>query len=146
MERLVQKLIMSEINPYCKIEGIPDEFYVANGEEASFEQLQVVQEALKKLYEYEQMEEQGLIMKLPCKVGDNIWWFNKGKLIESKVISFSVNKDGVERIYVKYFYYIGINPFCAYGIEVKEFGKSVFLTKEEAEKALKEMEKENDNR
>lgn len=47
MERLVEKIIMSEVNPYWKIEGVSDEFYLANSEEASLEQLQVVQEALK---------------------------------------------------------------------------------------------------
>ena len=30
-------------------------------------------DALNRLAEYEDMEEQGLLLRLPCKVGDTLW-------------------------------------------------------------------------
>ena len=35
-----------------------------------------INDAIKKLSEYEDLEEQGLLLKLPCKVGDILWWTN----------------------------------------------------------------------
>lgn len=134
MDRLVKKLIMSEINPYWKIDGISDEFYLTNSEEASLEQLQVVQEALKKLYEYEQIEEQGLLLKLPCKIGDTLY-FVKGKnhaeIEELEVMKF-VYSNELDIMFSDEFYEVGL-------VSIKEIGKTVFLTEEAAKIALEEQ-------
>ena len=31
----------------------------------------------EKLREYEELEEKGLLVKLPCKLGDDLYWINK---------------------------------------------------------------------
>lgn len=96
---------------------------------------------LKKLMEYEDLEEQGLLLKLPCplrcKVGDIIWYVEDDDddyPMEMKVEKVSVFADRIH-----YHAIAKCGGTCIF-IE-KEFGKTVFLTKEEAEKALAEMEK-----
>ncbi|TGY90869.1 hypothetical protein E5329_23820 [Petralouisia muris] len=78
-------------------------------------------ELVKRLGEYEDLEEQGKLLKLPCAVGDTVWCVhmysgggrvpNWGKIYEAK---FSVGMH-------------------------EDFGKTVFLSKSAAEAALKEM-------
>ena len=74
----------------------------------------------EKLRAYEDLEEQGLLLRLPCKVGDTFWelnnQFTKPTIYPRKVHSIS---------------------HCVYVLE--RLGKICFLTKAEAEKALAEM-------
>lgn len=73
-----------------------------------------------KLREYEDAEEQGLLIRLPCKVGDEFWELNtetKIPYIYSR-IACSLNH-------------------CEYVSQ--RLGKTVFLTKAEAEKALERI-------
>jgi hypothetical protein len=94
---------------------------------------------LEELKEYKQLEEQGLLLKLPCKIGATIWWLNGNFLMESEVVGFSVDEDGVSLIRVEY-YDKKTDKTYMYTLDNYDFGKKVFLTKEEAEKALKEKE------
>lgn len=83
--------------------------------------------AIRKLAEYEDLEEQGKLLKLPCVVGDTVFEIYEGEIIERIVrgILFRggelLGQDGN-----------GSN----FGI----FGKTVFLTRQEAEDKLAEME------
>lgn len=78
-----------------------------------------IQKAFEKLSEYEDLEEQGKLLKLPCEIG--------------------------HRVYMIY-------QFCGEGAweieerkirleDLENIGKTVFLTREEAETALKELER-----
>ena len=89
-----------------------------------------IQMAFDKLAEYEDLEEQGLLLKLPCKVGDKIYHIEDGYIYEFNAKSIDIRKENEEYI------------FCIdYGdYKLDDFGKTVFLTKEEAEQELKEME------
>lgn len=97
---------------------------------------------VEKLAEYEDLEEQGKLLKLPCAVGDTIFRINKGAKIP--IISMEVHEISM--------FYSRTNNFV---IQIKchddidggeifysdsEIGKTVFLTKSAAEQALKEME------
>ena len=73
---------------------------------------------INKLAEYEDLEEQGLLLRLPCKVGDSI---------------YSVIEDGLTIVELKF-------SLDFYARRKNDFGKTVFLTEEEAEQKLKEME------
>ena len=89
-------------------------------------------EILEKLGKYEDAEEQGLLLRLPCKVGD------KAYIIVEKDIS----KQTIQRVT------IGsdkILEFCTRkrGFAISDIGKKVFLTSEEAEAKLKEMEEKD---
>ena len=91
---------------------------------------------LKELREHKKAEEQGLLLKLPCKVGDVVY---------SLTPFCEICEEYLDNEYAC--------ECCCRGNFVTEtkfdyemirmFGKTVFLTKEEAEqaeKALKEME------
>ena len=74
---------------------------------------------LGKLAEYEDLEEQGLLLKLPCKVGSTVYHIANKRILE------------VENVDVFF--------LCLCVAECR-FGNTVFLTQAEAEQKLKEME------
>ena len=90
----------------------------------------------KKLKEYKDLEKQGLLLRLPLKIGDTVYSVTRDFISEYKICSIEKYNEG-------FFFnwkcekgmYINIRGFTNYQI-----GKDVFLTKEEAEKKLKEME------
>lgn len=90
---------------------------------------------IKKLAEYETAEEEGRLVVLPCKVGDTVYFPNKYAeiIIPFTIVEFCMFKDE---------YAIIDDSDNEYKIE--DFGKAVFLTHEEAEKALKEMEEKSE--
>lgn len=96
--------------------------------------------AYKKLADYEDLEEQGRLIKLPCKVGDTVYaiGFNNNKPIiyESVVLRILITeKEIIFNVKVDEF---GINS----QLKQSMFDRTVFLTKPEAEQKLKEMESE----
>ena len=92
---------------------------------------------IEKLAAYEDAEEQGLLLKLPCKVGDTVYaigFINKPVVYESVVLSILITeKEIVFNVKVDEF---EINS----QLKQSMFGKTVFLTQSEAEQKLKEME------
>ena len=97
-------------------------------------------EWLEELKEYKKLEEKGLLLKLPCKIGSTIYQLINSHIYEYKVIGICFDILHNKWMY-EVAYEIGLEWFktmCDFDV----FGKSktVFLTKEEAEKALKEME------
>lgn len=99
-----------------------------------------VAEYLRKLKAYESLEEQGRLLKLPCKVGDTVYGISMGKLISLTVNEISIFYMKGERV---------INVKCQNNDEFRnyverEFGKTVFLTKSEAEAKLKGLRCSND--
>lgn len=84
--------------------------------------------AAEKLAEYEDLEEQGKLLRLPCAVGDTIYMIYSDEdssfVEESKVVEVSTYRVWIDSAYFDY----------------DDFGKTVFLTREEAEAALKELE------
>lgn len=103
-----------------------------------------LEEIAERLANREQAEEQGLPLRLPCKVGDKIFldFAGFGKDIdEFTVKDFHLDcfENGETILFCDY----ESNDSTLSGqIDVMEFGKSVFLTREEAEAKLKEMEGE----
>ena len=89
-----------------------------------------------KLKEYEDAEEQGLLLKLPCKVGDTVYaigFNNKPVVYESVVLSILITeKEIVFNVKVDEF---EINS----QLKQSMFGKTVFLTQDEVEEKLKGM-------
>ena len=87
----------------------------------------------EKLADYEDAEEQGLLLLLPCKIGTTVynttWWddVTEKVKVDGKIFYRTVRKHKVSK-----------STFSL--LDVKDFGKTVFLTKSEAEQKLKEME------
>lgn len=90
--------------------------------------------ALEKLADYEDLEEQERLIKLPCKVGDTVYAVNCNEIIESTVTEITLNEKGVRYIRL----YSTDDRLADFKYDY--FKKTVFLTREEAEKALEDME------
>lgn len=92
---------------------------------------------LMRLRELAVADQEGHVIVLPCKVGHRVFaLLDTDKHIsecEIKQIGLG-NEIG----------FVGLEPIGArgrkYGVALNGFGKTVFLTREEAEKALREME------
>ena len=72
----------------------------------------------RKLKEHEDLEEQGRLIKLPCKVGDTVYHVVQGRIVEVSNVDLF---------------------FLLLSVAENRFNNSVFLTKSEAEQKLKEM-------
>ena len=111
-----------------------------------YRNLWAMAELRERLKHYEDLEEQGLLLKLPCKVGDTVWciyrrWtkckehnqeFDKCSCIECGGFDCSSKTE-------KY-----ISEQKAYSLDwivtnLNRYGETWFLSKEEAEKKLAEM-------
>ena len=90
-----------------------------------------------KLADYEDLEEQGLLLRLPCKVGGKIYDIKCGYVRETTVSRYDMAEVIPYRTTVKAHIHARINGFHK-SFLVEDIGKTVFLTKEEAEQALAE--------
>ena len=86
--------------------------------------------ALMELKKYQEADKDGRLVVLPCKVGDKLYRVFYGEIFEHRVGS------------MKYFaiqgkWDIETYPFCP--CVESSIGKTIFLTREEAEKALEAM-------
>lgn len=114
----------------------------------------------RKLKDYEDAEEQGLLLRLPCEVGDAVYLIDKdennrlqvyeGKWRRVSLVQTSKNSSFDLCGEISYdihdcFYNDGrtMEQGMYVGQESTRIGKVVFLTREEAEAKLKEMEKNN---
>lgn len=76
-----------------------------------------ISDVLKKLADYEDLEEQGRLVKLPCKVGDDVYYI----LGIPNETPCTIDK-------------------CTFKLSnINKIGKTLFLTREEAEEKLKEL-------
>lgn len=97
-----------------------------------------LQEALEKLAEYEDLEEQGKLLKLPCAVGDTVYVkMQFGGYAEAEV------RDFTHFTSCGFCIVVTSKSFNKQNIPFSEFGKTVFLTRPEAERVLAEMEGKN---
>lgn len=93
--------------------------------------LKDVAELLEELKSYKDLEEQGLIVRLPCKVGDTVYDIvgRPLKIVEHKVDAFHIDKKG--------FHLQIIN-----GVLEKKQEAKVYFSREEAEKKMEERKNE----
>lgn len=88
-------------------------------------------EWLEELKSYKDLEEQGLLVRLPCKVGDTMYDIvgKPLRIVEHKVDAFHIDKKG--------FHLQIIN-----GVLEKKQESKVYFSREEAEKKLEKMKNE----
>ena len=105
--------------------------------------------AIEKLATYEDLEEQGLLVRLPCKLKDKLYHFYGIDLEDNfvDVISDEIIMEVVATEFVIDSYEIAIKCITDWNspyeyLPAAEFGKTVFLTREEAEKKLEERKNE----
>lgn len=95
---------------------------------------------LETLGKYEDAEEQGLLLRLPCKVGDILYFAHHDRVISSEVLSVKYHVEAENHgIFIRERLTIDVEGISA-EIDFCDIGKNVFLTREEAEAKLKEME------
>ena len=93
-------------------------------------------EMAKEIRAWRNAEEQGLLVRLPCKVGNTAFRINKGA--KNPIIELTVTQIDITR---RSYNLEVIDRDCGELMCFKnDIGKTVFLTREEAEKKLEEME------
>ena len=100
----------------------------------------VSQEIFEEIMQYRKAKEQGLLLKLPCKVGDTIYiggMLGCSEIDEWEITGITMRWGENDEPY----FYADLKRAkrnnCSFWM--KEFGRSVFLTREEAEQALSKM-------
>lgn len=101
-------------------------------------------EEVDKWEEYKQLEEQGILVKLPCRVGDTVWDNDYGRPCAYTITAFSFGECEeyiCEPVTKKetVFYYANSSGSITGSFAESEIGKSVFLNKSEAEAKLEEL-------
>ena len=155
MERLTDKNdVGNHFYPKCfeKCDGL--------GASSKCDNCEIMTSICEKLGKYEDLEEQGRLIKLPCKEaytksGDIVYLIYDDEVVECTHCGLGINPvDGKAYItlatdedifpYRRPIPEYDLDPtdWCTNTIdaEVGEIGKTVFLTKAEAEQRLKEME------
>ena len=93
----------------------------------------------ERLKEYEDLEEQGRLIKLPCNVGDTLYSALGEKVLKSEVISVKYHCEAENHgVFIRERIIIDTDDFET-EINFSDIGKTVFLTKSEAEAKLKEL-------
>lgn len=152
MERLTKRYTYNgkpEISVDSKINGISCSNFCTSCGKADCDD---IRKSLFKLAEYEYLEEQRKLWKLPCAVEDVVYQHmivgvdkDKRKAVyevfKAKVFKFSLDSYGL-------YFWTETEDEKKYQNEVplSAFGKTVFLTKEEAEAALKKYEHQSNNK
>ena len=107
-----------------------------------------VKDMYSKLKEYEDLEKLGKLLKLPCAVGDTVWYWDKD-FSSLKEAPFEGYVSGYEIASVKAIYIIVtpktevLGSWCSDNrvrLFIEDFEKTIFHTREEAETALKNID------
>lgn len=86
-----------------------------------------------RLRELAVADQEGRVLVLPCKVGEPAYWVHNGIITDCRINRIQANRKGV---------FLCLKSTKAHGafrVDVC-LGETVFLTREEAEKALAELE------
>ena len=102
---------------------------------------------VNRLAKFEDLEEQGLLVRLPCKVGTKVYAISSFldciyNYEHCKATQKWKCEENIQCEYEKRLYYVKEIKFC---LTLKStIGKTVFLTREEADKKLEKMKGEHD--
>lgn len=125
MKERLTKRIDNKTYFIIKTEG--NDFY-SDGEDLTFNYYdKEVQKTLDRLADYEDLEEQGLLVRLPCKVGDKVWYlkdygFKRYRVEDMEVVGFNFSRyDNTITVIGRY----------------NEHADVIYKIKSEAEKKLK---------
>lgn len=107
------------------------------------QRLEIIKEIpINRLRELAQAEKEGRLVVLPCKVGDTVYIIHNRAIRKTTVESIHQWSSGHWKLSVhtdkKYIHWTG------YEVHFESFGKTVFLTREAAEAALKDLEADYD--
>ena len=83
-------------------------------------------------------DQEGRVIVLPCKVGETVYFVNAKQILEFAVVGYAVDETGISWVHSEHVDKIGNTNERTFSPD--RFGKNTFFTREEAEKALAEME------
>lgn len=90
-----------------------------------------------RLRELAEADKDGRVVVLPCKVGKKIYYINGKYIIEVEVACYTVDETGAW-LFVGETYNLETSGTCHCNLRTERIGKDVFLTREEAERAMEE--------
>lgn len=129
-----QRKVWERLKEYEDTERMPEEVQALNRLfDYALKESRTLQEQLAlidRLRELAKADKDGRLVVLPhCKLGDTVYWLHDKKITECRVYRVQESKKGVQ---------IAIKSTVSHGVFSVDdyFGKTVFLTREEAEKAL----------
>ena len=136
---MAERLTMREVIEHCERTVIQAEMLRFTDTKQYMEHKQV-REWLEELQHYKDLEEQGRLIELPCKIGDTVYYINthnrlslfENTVYEAKVARFVTTRYGTSIVIQ-----IRNEYGCTELYSEDNYNKTVFLTKEEAEAALK---------
>lgn len=94
---------------------------------------------ISRLVELAEADKAGRCVVLPCRVGEKIYYLNGKYIIEVEVVGYKVDETGAW-LFIGETYNPETNRAYHCDLETERIGKTVFFTREEAERALQEME------
>ena len=93
---------------------------------------------IARLRELAVADKDGRCVVLPCKVGETVYFVNAKQILKFAVVGYAVDETGISWVHSEHVDKIGNTNERTFGPD--RFGKNTFFTREEAEKALAEME------
>ena len=122
-------------------EDLPDDEGMTIRQLAEDSRWKELDQIADKLTNLEQMEEHGILVRLPRKVGDTVYTlsyrYECKNDYDCKVPRQWKCEENIPCEYEKKIRYVKESEFCLTMLD--SLGKTVFLTREEAEKKLEEM-------
>lgn len=90
-----------------------------------------------RLRELAEADKHGRVVVLPCRVGEKIYYLNGKYIIEVDVVGYKVDETGAW-LFIGETYNPETNRAYHCDLETERIGKTVFFTREDAERALED--------
>ena len=140
-ERLVERLAAYEDTTRTpeEVAALSSLFNFIVEESKSVEEEIALLSRLRELYK---ADKDGRVVVLPCKVGDMVYFVNAKHILEFTVVGYAVDETGISWVYSEHVDKTGHTYEHTFSPD--RIGKTTFLSREEAEKALQEMKGETE--
>ena len=110
---------------------------------AAYEDIAELCGGFDRLRELAEADKDGRVVVLPCKVGDTIYFARAHPILQYKVTGYEMGEASISQVRSKH---VDKETGLTFNFTFRpgSIGKTVFLSREEAEKALHEMEGKKD--
>lgn len=94
--------------------------------------------SISRMVELMKADKDGRVVVPPCKVGDTVYFVNAKHILEFTVVGYAVDETGISWVYSEHVDKTGHTYERTFSPD--RIGKTTFLSREEAEKALQKMQ------
>ena len=110
---------------------------------AAYEDIAELCGGFDRLRELAEADKDGRVVVLPCKVGDTIYFARAHPILQYKVTGYEMGEASISQVRSKH---VDKETGLTFNFTFRpvSIGKTVFLSREEAEKTLQEMEGKKD--